>query len=173
MAYSAKNAVAEIALINIIRALYIGVCVSFMFPMFKANVTLLDLSLQEGFTTSTTTHTLTGFQTIFGVADTTVSGNPFALAIFILPIAAIMVTLLNFLYDYLHIVIYIIGGIGIVSSIVYAVVATTSLANTIDFLGITMQEIRGGLSWGIFLLIAIYAATIGIALLYKRATDES
>jgi hypothetical protein len=113
---------------------------------------------------------LTGFDTIFGVGN--ISGSPLALAVFMFPVLAIMATLLGFLYDHLHIVAYILGGIGIVMTIVYTLATMVVMNDTTSFFGVTIREARGSLSWGIIVPIGIYAVTILLAVLYRKVADD-
>lgn len=164
MAYSTKNVIGEVALINIIRILYVGVCISFFLPMFKGEVIYLDIDeLAES-------AILTGFNTIFG-AGNNISGSPFALIAFMFPAVAIIATLIDFLYDRLHIVCYIMGAIGIISTIVYTVAEMIMLNSSLTIFGITIKEANGSLSWGILVPIGLYAVSVVLAFLYKKVAD--
>jgi hypothetical protein len=162
MAYSKKNAICEVTLINIIRITYVAICVCFVLPMFKGEVTWL------GTTMLTTTHTLTGFDTIFGVDDTLISGHPLALVVFIFPLIAIMATLLDFLYDYLHIIVLVASIAGFLLTLVYFIAVMVLLHDELTYFGISIYHIRANLSWGFFVHTGLYVATMCLSFLYKK-----
>jgi hypothetical protein len=166
MAYSAKNAVGEVVLINIIRALYVAVCFSFFLPMFKGMAMWLEIE------ESLSAITLTGFDTIFGVGNSFIWGSPFALAVFIFPFLAIMATMIDSLYYRLHIVVLVASIAGAVLSVVYFIAMMISLNADLELFGITIREARTSLSWGCLVLIGIYAANIALSFLYKKVADE-
>jgi hypothetical protein len=166
MAYTTKNAVGEVVLINIIRLLYISVCVSFFAPMFKGEVVWFGMEF------TATPYAMTGFDAIFGIEGTTANGHPLALVMFVFPIIAVIVTLLDFIYKRLHIAMYIIGGLGILMTVVFAAAAISSLNDSISIFGITLLEVRSGLSWGIFVPLGFYALSIGAAFLFDRVADN-
>ena len=165
MAYTEKNVVAEIILINIIRIAFVAVCVSFIFPLFNSTIMFFDVDM---FSSS---QTLTGFNMIFGIESSNVTGHPFALVMFMFPVIAIMVTMIDFLYNHLHIVILISGIVGIILSIVFFIAGLVNMNGKEKLFDVTLYEVQTGLSWGCLIILGIYVAIIGLSFLYKGVAE--
>jgi hypothetical protein len=134
-----------------------------MFPMFKGEVIYFQIDELP------VPHTLTGFDTIFGVGS--ISGTPLALAKFLLPIVAIMATLIDFFYYKLHIVIYIASGIGIVFTIVYFIAILINLNGSEEIFGFTFYQARTNLSWGCLIMLGTYVLTLALAFFEGRVAE--
>jgi len=166
MAYTEKNVFGEIVLINLIRLAFAAVCVCFAFPMFKTTVTYFGIDVLQS------EQTLTGFNTIFGIVGSSAAGHPFALVMFVFPIIAIMVTLTDFLYNYLHIAILITGIAGAILSVVFYIATLVKLNGKEQFFNFTLYEVRTGLSWGCLLILGLYVAIIVFSFLYGKVAKE-
>jgi len=135
--------------------------------MFFSEITWLDLDVINS------THTLTGFDTLFGVKGSGIYGNPFTLVMFLFPIAILAgSTLLLFLNQHMYTVIFVAGIIGFILSIVYFITTLSVMNNKESIFDFTFYEMKTGLSWGVFPILGTYILITVLAFLCKRACEN-
>jgi hypothetical protein len=156
----------EMAGMILIRIACVAVCLCFFLPMFKVTQTLFDWDILSD------THTLTGFNMIFGLRGSGIYGVPFALVVFLYPAVVLFSTFMSFLDKYLYTVIISLGIAGAILSSVFFVLVLFMLNKKESVFDVTIHEMRAGFSWGVPLILVAYVIIVLFAFRCKRDYDE-
>jgi len=166
MPYTEKSAVGEIISFIFIRIACVAVCVMFFLPMFGINV-FSERYSREAEKLENISH-LTGFDSMFGVKGTPISGNPLSLVVFIFPIVLIMLSFIDLFYEHYYKISFVGGILGILISVFYFASETSYLTLKSSAFQSYEYEIKSSLGLGCFLIIAIYAVIIGLSFLLGK-----
>jgi len=169
MDYTAKSAVAEIISFIFIRLACLALCGLFFLPMFILNVSYENIWVVKDVLNI---GSITGFQSLFGVKGTLITGNPFALAAFVYPLLIILISFIDLFYENFYKIALGSGILGLLLNFAYFVSETGYLSGKSGFFGKAYFEVKAMISIGCLLTVLIYLAIIGVSLLFVKMSGN-